>query len=276
MENVTKALYIASAVLLAVMLMVGITYVISSMSEVQRQDIVIEKAQQAAKFNAEYDVFKKSLMYGTDIISILNKATSNNEKYVLAGGMLDTYLNGDKYEEEFLINITIKFKTTDELAGNVRVYAINSRGKTLEVLGPSVGKSMKDVFKCGEAGSLISDLYNVVPTSDIAADENSDIELVNQVIPANGEFQLYKYTNGIYEASKLMTLIREESKKLDVTVSAKSVDSTIDPTNWKFATFSTATKALKSKKFKFVSATYCEDEGNSAYGRITSMSFEEV
>lgn len=275
MENVTKALYIASAVLLAVMLMVGITYVISSMSEVQRQDMVIEKAQQAAKFNAEYDVFKKSLMYGTDIISILNKATSNNEKYVLEGGQLDSYLNGHKYEKEYLINITVKFKTTDDLGGSVRVYANDARGKTIGVYNP-VGKSMKEVFKCGEAGSLISDFYNITSTSDIADNSNSDISLRTTVIPATGVLNLYTYSGGTYVASPLMQLIREESKKLTVTVSAQSIDSTINPTDWKFATFSTATKALKSKKFKFVDATYCEDEGNSAYGRITSMTFEEV
>jgi len=294
MENATKALYIAAAVLLAVMLVVGITYVISSMSTVQEQDMLRVKAEQAAKFNAEYDVFKKSLMYGTDIISVLNKATSNNEKYVVASGQMavnyegntantDVFLNDHKYEKEYLIDIIIEFDSTDSLSGSVKTYLTSSTGKDrlLTTYDPSNPlNTMREVFKVGEADSLISDLYNIAPTKDIL--EAQDVPLDSNVIPTDKIVHLFDMGtwnngNGKYKICSLVELVRRESKKLDVIVRESSLSNPADVADeWTYSVFSTATKALKEKKFKFVEATYCEDVENSAYGRITSMKFKEV
>ena len=82
MENVSKALLIAGGVLLSIMVVSLLVYTGKSFGKISRaeQEAKLTKDRQA--YNAEYEVYDKSLMYGTDVLSCLNKAQSNNQKYV--------------------------------------------------------------------------------------------------------------------------------------------------------------------------------------------------
>ena len=54
-----------------------------------------KKQEQLVSFNAEYESFNKPLMYGVDLITLINKVNENNVNYV--GNSLYTinlYLNG--------------------------------------------------------------------------------------------------------------------------------------------------------------------------------------
>lgn len=103
MENAAKALEIAAGVILAVILMSLISYFFSTISEWPQQEEDTASAEQLAKFNLEYEVYEKSAMYGVDVISCLNKARSNNEKYVEGGG----FLTGSKYDSSYIINVYV-------------------------------------------------------------------------------------------------------------------------------------------------------------------------
>ena len=82
MENATKALLMASGTLIGVMLVALMMYFFRSLSPFEETRQKTEETDQITAFNEEYTAYEKKLMYGVDLISVLNKANSNNEKYV--------------------------------------------------------------------------------------------------------------------------------------------------------------------------------------------------
>lgn len=116
MENAAKALEIAAGVLLAILIMSLISLFFSNLGIWPEEEDSRETAEQLAKFNLEYEVYDKKGMYGTDVISCLTKAKSNNEKYALGG----KYLSGSKYGEQYWINVYVRLK--DDLEELVTVY----------------------------------------------------------------------------------------------------------------------------------------------------------
>ena len=95
MENASKAFLIAGGTLIGVMLVILINVFFRSLSPLERQKQNEEQAEQITVFNKEYDAYNKKLMYGVDLISVLNKAKSNNEKYVSG-----SFLSGFKYNND--------------------------------------------------------------------------------------------------------------------------------------------------------------------------------
>ena len=116
MENAAKALEIAAGVLLAILIMSLISLFFSNLGIWPEEEDSRETAEQLAKFNLEYEVYDKKGMYGTDVISCLTKAKSNNEKYALGG----KYLSGSKYGEQYWINVYVRLN--DDLEELVTVY----------------------------------------------------------------------------------------------------------------------------------------------------------
>ena len=105
MENTAKALEIVAGVLLAVIIISLIVYFFSTISEWPSQEDEMQSAEQLAQFNLEYEVYEKNAMYGVDVISCLNKARSNNQKYVegTAG-----FLSGNRYGNDFTIDVYVR------------------------------------------------------------------------------------------------------------------------------------------------------------------------
>lgn len=101
MENASKALLMAGGILLAMMILALLVYVATSMSSMAgSQDRRIE-AKQLEDFNKTYEAYNKTRMYGTDIITVVNKAEDYNTKN-------DT-------EEQYKINITVFNASGDEI-----------------------------------------------------------------------------------------------------------------------------------------------------------------
>ena len=82
MENAARALEIAAGVLIGVLLMALIVYFFKTMGEWPQQQDDMMSSEQTSKFNLEYEVYGKKGMYGVDVISCLNKAKDNNDKYL--------------------------------------------------------------------------------------------------------------------------------------------------------------------------------------------------
>ena len=125
MEDAIKALEMAAGVLLAVIIMTLIAYFFSSIKNLPQEQDQSTQAEQLAKFNLEYEVYNKKAMYGVDVISCLNKAQSNNEKYVIEkdehGKALDRFLAGSKYGELYSINVFVKL-TNGALEETLEIY----------------------------------------------------------------------------------------------------------------------------------------------------------
>ncbi len=81
MENASKALLIAGGVLLAVIILSVMIYSYVHMQSLERAKAEVLRAEELAAFNREFESYNKKNMYGTDIISVVNKANSYNKKY---------------------------------------------------------------------------------------------------------------------------------------------------------------------------------------------------
>lgn len=125
MENATKAFLIAAGTLFGVMLLALMVFFFRSLSPFESQRQSSEETEQITAFNAEYDAYNKKIMYGVDLISVLNKAKSNNEKYVSGN-----FLTGFTYNNDYLINI--EFTINTELTDSVVVSYLSSRKTTTD------------------------------------------------------------------------------------------------------------------------------------------------
>ncbi|MCI9286875.1 MAG: hypothetical protein HFJ57_02665 [Clostridia bacterium] len=81
MENASKALMIAGGVLIALMIITLLVYMFTSMSDVFKSEDEIKRIEELEAYNKEYESYNRKLLRGADIISLMNKAISNNKKY---------------------------------------------------------------------------------------------------------------------------------------------------------------------------------------------------
>jgi len=85
MENASKALLIAGGVFFAMLiisLMIYMSESITGMSEAQENK---KAAEQLSAFNREYEVYNKKLMYGTDVVTVINKAKEDKITIIVNG-----------------------------------------------------------------------------------------------------------------------------------------------------------------------------------------------
>ena len=82
MENATKALTMAGGILIAIMVIALVYLLVDNISNSRQTDRELEKAKQVAEFNKDFESYNKKLLRGTDLITVINKAIANNEKYL--------------------------------------------------------------------------------------------------------------------------------------------------------------------------------------------------
>lgn len=272
MENAAKALELAAGVLLGVMLMALISYFFSHVGEWPQQDDEIATQEQLAKFNLEYEVYDKKGMYGVDVISCLNKAQSNNEKY--AEG--NRFLSGNAYGNQYYIDVWVSINSPLEEKLEVRYYDKNQK----EVVAydddaPLVdGKelTMNDVGLF--AGIDISkDNYtsfgitSPLKTTTVVLDTSKD----NRYMEANSGSKTYSETGKNYysllDDSQLETLL-DFSNFLTIKVDNNTGENL---EYWSSATWQTALYNFKTKRFK------CDFIGyNDETGRVNAIYFSEL
>lgn len=272
MENAAKALEMAAGVLLGVMLMALISYFFSHVGEWPQQDDEIATQEQLAKFNLEYEVYDKKGMYGVDVISCLNKAQSNNEKY--AEG--NRFLSGNAYGNQYYIDVWVSINSPLEEKLEVRYYDKNQK----EVIAydddaPLVdGKelTMNDVGLF--AGIDISkDNYtsfgitSPLKTTTVVLDTSKD----NRYMEANSGSKTYSETGKDYysllDDSQLETLL-DFSNFLTIKVDNNTGENL---EYWSSATWQTALYNFKTKRFK------CDFIGyNDETGRVNAIYFSEL
>jgi len=153
MENAAKALQMAAGVLLALMIAALVVWGFRQMSRMPEQEDELLSTEQLQKFNQEFEVYDKSLMYGVDVISCLNKVQNYNNKYVLTndpnsgkGQLKGTgFFSGtSEAGEDFKINIYLSLTTP--LSETLEFYRIDPKsGKEMEIL--SLKESEKEIYK---------------------------------------------------------------------------------------------------------------------------------
>lgn len=81
MENATKALLIAGGVLIALIIITMFILMFNRISNIQKEQEEQTKIDQLTAFNAEFEAYNKKLMFGADVITLINKAAENNKQY---------------------------------------------------------------------------------------------------------------------------------------------------------------------------------------------------
>lgn len=101
MENAAKALVIAGGVLLGVLTLTLLVYMFSNMSIVGNAQAERKENERLQAWNAEWEAYNKKLLYGAEVLTVINKAKENNNEYE----------NNSMYR----VDIHVKSKTDKEL-----------------------------------------------------------------------------------------------------------------------------------------------------------------
>lgn len=118
MENAADALRMAAGLLIALLLISLFVFVFNSISGAENARVDQEIAEEMSEFNKKFLAFDKTSMYGTDLISILGLAISNNEIYNQSNSA-----NPDgKYRENVDGTINIKFELLEDIYTTTTYY----------------------------------------------------------------------------------------------------------------------------------------------------------
>lgn len=98
MENATKAFLIAGGVLIALITLSIFVFSYNQLNWYQNLENDAKDEQLIQKYNVEFEAFNKKIMYGTDIISVLNKAISHNDT------------KNAQYGNEYFINVVVSIE----------------------------------------------------------------------------------------------------------------------------------------------------------------------
>ncbi len=115
MENASKALLIAGGVLLSMMILALVVYVGTSMGDMAESQDRKKAAEQLAEFNRGYEVYNKTRMYGTDVLTVFNKAKDEND-YSIEITAIDENGNNISIQNNHDFKISV-FKCVEEEIG---------------------------------------------------------------------------------------------------------------------------------------------------------------
>lgn len=108
MDNTVDALQMAAGLIFGVLLLAALVYVFNTISnsENTKQDMAV--AEQSTEFNKKYLAFDKTSMYGTDLISVLSMAISNNQICNTENSLHPTGEYNENIDGSINITFTIK------------------------------------------------------------------------------------------------------------------------------------------------------------------------
>lgn len=286
MDNANKAIIMAFGMLVAVMILGTVVFVFTRLSSLPVQDDSIEEIEQRRLFNQEYEVYDKKIMYGVDVISVLNKAQSNNEKYVKG-----KFFSGIGYNTDYIINIVVKLKTA--LQENVRVtYVQTLSNGVVETeyangYGPTTGPILSSINGLKKPSSTYQSLIYVnnfwnQPLASKAEDTKVTAGVYQLLSGAtepmsniNSAYRLddtvNSYTDLMIEGNTVLKQLLTQSATMRQTV--RNTGSNTGNGGWSQATWYPAIYDLKTRKFR------CEGERtvySEKTGRIVYMEFSEV
>lgn len=304
MENSTKALIMVANLMLAVMVLTIIVYFFQNMKALPEQQDEAKRVEEIRKFNQEYEVFDKKLMYGVDVISALNKADSNNEKYVKGN-----FLSGSKKGEEFIIDIVVTLTSSEPLSDTITVNYLDTSNEIDENNTTGYTKERAYTTNQGPGGITLGDLtkYNLKLPSDTYAKTlyNPSIDFKNKKLwtqtfettikadtyhlldtskfKANGE-----YTEASISENTILKLLISMSDSISQRIKntdidddkRKATDYNTATENWSSMEWKTALYDLKTRKFKCVETDESGNETsgihyNATTGVIDRISFVE-
>lgn len=115
MENAADALRMAAGVLIALLLISLVIFVFTRISSLENEKDQQELLQQVSEFNDKFLAFDKTSMYGTDLISVLGLAISNNK----IANQVNTANPDGRYDENLANSINIRFTISSNVQKSI-------------------------------------------------------------------------------------------------------------------------------------------------------------
>ena len=286
MENASRALQIAGAVLLAVIILSLITYGFKQFGKMPESQDQQMTAEQLAKFNQEFEVYRKSKMYGVDVISCLNKAQNYNDKFVLnandgqqtSGGF---FVGTGKYGDEFKIDVQVMIKSP--LSESVSFYRRDNYGREHQILDGS--EVINDDTRIDDLGFKIfgnsaDDSYTKMDKTWTLGGDDGLFNKRDTIGELNGSKYLEKekYYSLLYGTdisgknydtdNPLTRLLRYSDKYMKQTITNRG---TAPVTEWSHVDWVTALYDFKQRRFTCERIDY-----NDTTGQVETLVFSEV
>ncbi|MDR0979309.1 MAG: hypothetical protein LBL91_05265 [Lachnospiraceae bacterium] len=117
MENASKALIMAGTLLIAILTIAALVYAINYWDIIPESQAEAKRMRQITEFNQQYESYNKSVLLGTDVLSVVGKSINNNEY---------------QYTEDNYA-IDIQFKLIKQIKNTTITYKLNSETETYEV-----------------------------------------------------------------------------------------------------------------------------------------------
>lgn len=99
MENATKALLMAGGVLIAIIIITLLVKTYGNIGAFQRQQMSIKEAEQIEEFNKNYTKYDGQYVYGTEVITVINRAINDSQKM---GLNIYVYVDNVKVGNEYI------------------------------------------------------------------------------------------------------------------------------------------------------------------------------
>ena len=294
MEHANKAFIMAAGMLFALMILSLVAFVFGRLTSLPVEEDVNLEASQIAAFNNEYTAYDKKIMYGVDIISGLNKAKSNNDKYVQ-----ELFVAGGGYNTDFVIDIQVTLKHSNLEESMVVSFIQQTNRGVSEVdytgainmnsqLGPYKDESHQYYYKLSEISQLKAPSENYQDMVYPSGTKWNNLEFKTQTISTNvapGTYHIIgadgenpdpndsvTTKNRQLKEDNTLKQLLSQSTVMSQTIKNRS-DDTFYPFGWSQAVWKPATYDLKTRKFRCVSDETIISEKT---GRIVKMVFEEI
>ena len=275
--NIAKLVHIVGGILIGVVLLSLISYFFSSIGLLPSQEDETESREQLAKFNLEYEIYDKKGMYGVDVISCLNKAQSNNEKYAEGGG----FLTGNEYGKDFYVDVYVRLTKKEYLEESVEVYYID-KGVQRQLFS-HVDKNSMSIIK-PEIPLSIDGINLTMKSVGFFKIEKPIGDIKSPIIKDKGEYSHLDFNGteikGYYtlrdidkKHDKNLESLIMLSNKSDIGNLTRVVTNTTGKNLdvWSRMVWKTALYDLKSRQFKCDFITY-----NDKTGRVSEIGFSEI
>lgn len=273
--SIGKALIMIAGVLLAMLVIGFVTQTFNQTSQWASSEDQEKMIEQVQKFNKEWEVYDKDLMYGVDVISCLNKALSNNDNI-----NREIVKNGEKYDDSYEIKVDINLKNKT-LKQTITVYYWKYDDK------------LNKVVEVNEGNPDINLLFNSVPNFKVLNNndymtEFADFEATDKMKSKSEEKEISLYIDkekskpgsDIYTLLSFSNVISENIKNNSVDAKyallKKYSSNDYNSENgwnklWTKLEFKSYLYDLKTRKFKCTGITYKADSG-----RVEKITFTEV
>lgn len=149
MENASKALLMAGGILLAILILSAFVFMFSSAKNFSASQDAKILEEQIKAFNSEYEAYNKTVMYGVDVITVINKSIDYNQRRGEKGAVVNIILDLSNASTTKDGETTIKFSTL-----GTGQYDLSKNQEKLKKFFTSNSDEIKEfktsIFRCKE------------------------------------------------------------------------------------------------------------------------------